>query len=92
MNIVWSPRAVEDLKQLRAYIAQHDPAAAAGIAKAIVGGVESLRRFPAMGRPGRVPHTRELVVSGTPFIIPYTVTGRGIAIIAVLHGARKWPG
>ena len=45
-----------------------------------------------MGRPGRVPHTRELVVSGTPFIIPYTVTERGIEIIAVLHGSQIWPG
>ena len=92
MNIVWSPGAVEDLKSLRAYIAQHNPAADAETARAILKGVENLRRFPAMGRPGRVPHTRELVVSGTPFIIPYTVTERGIEIIAVLHGSQIWPG
>lgn len=92
MNIVWSPGAVSDLKHLRAYIAQHNPATAAETAKAILEGVESLRRFPEMGRPGRLPHTRELVVSGKPFIIPYTVTERRIEIIAVLHGARKWPG
>ena len=55
-------------------------------------GVENLQLLPNMGRPGRLPHTRELVVSGTPFIIPYTVTGRGIEIIAVLHGSQKWPG
>ena len=91
MNIRWSPTAVEDLESLRAYIAEHDPTAAARVAKAIVEGIENLRRFPAMGRPGRVPHTRELVIPGTPYLIPYTVTGRTIEIIAVLHTARRWP-
>jgi toxin ParE1/3/4 len=38
-----------------------------------------------------VPETRELVVSGTPYIVPYTVRGDVVEIHAVLHGARKWP-
>ncbi len=57
----------------------------------MVEGVESLLKFPFRGRPGRVPDTRELVVSGTPFVIPYTVEGDRIAVLAVLHGARRWP-
>ena len=91
MRIVWAPSAIDDLRHLRAYIAEHDPAAAARVARAIVEGVEGLRRFPHCGRPGRVPDTRELVVTGTPFVIPYTVEGDRIAILAVLHAARTWP-
>ncbi len=91
MNLYWSPSAVKDLKHLRAYIARDNPRAAAEIAKPVLEAVERLRRFPSMGRPGRVPDTRELVVPGTPLVIPYTVTEQGVEIIAVLHGARMWP-
>ncbi len=91
MNLYWSPSAIEDLKHLRAYIARDNPRAAAEIAKTVLEALERLRRFPSMGRPGRVPDTRELVVPGTPLVIPYTVSERGVEIIAVLHGARMWP-
>ncbi len=91
MNIVWSSTAVDDLKHARSTIAQYNPDAAAKVAKAILEGVENLRRFPSLGRPGRIPHTRELVITGTPFIVPYTLTNRGVEIIAVIHGARRWP-
>jgi toxin ParE1/3/4 len=43
------------------------------------------------GRAGRVPGTRELVIAGTPFIIPYRVAENTIQILRVLHGKRKWP-
>ena len=91
MNLYWSPSAIEDLKHLRAYIARDNPPAAAEVAKTVLKTVERLRQFPSMGRPGRLPDTRELVVPGTPLVIPYTVTERGVEIIAVLHGARMWP-
>ena len=91
MRLYWAPGAIEDLQHLRAYIARDNPHAAADIAAKILATVGRLPEFPASGRPGRLPNTRELVVSGTPFVIPYTVTDRGVEIIAVLHGARRWP-
>ena len=80
MKIVWSPTAVDDLAHVRSYIAQHDAGAAATVGHRIIETIENLLRFPSMGRPGRVPHTRELVVTGTPFIVPYTVTANRIEI------------
>jgi toxin ParE1/3/4 len=53
--------------------------------------VERLGAFPAIGRPGRVAGTRELVVSGTPYIVPYRVRGERVQIITVLHSAQRWP-
>lgn len=91
MKIVWSPIARDDLAQLRTFIAETDPRAAGSIAGAILDSVERLRAFPAMGRPGRLAGTRELVMPGTPFVIPYRVTRGTVEIIAVLHGARRWP-
>ncbi len=91
MRLYWAPGAVEDLRHLRAYIARENPLAAADIAAKLLAAVERLPEFPASGRPGRLPNTRELVVPGTPLVIPYRVTDRGVEIIAVLHGARRWP-
>jgi toxin ParE1/3/4 len=50
-----------------------------------------LADYPASGRPGRWPNTRELVVPGTPFMLPYCVKDDELWIIAVMHAARKWP-
>jgi toxin ParE1/3/4 len=46
---------------------------------------------PAAARPGRVAGTRELVIVGTPYIVPYRVKADVIQIITVLHGAQRWP-
>jgi toxin ParE1/3/4 len=54
--------------------------------------VERLATSPGLGRPGRVTGTRELVIVGTPYIVPYRVKADVIQIITVLHGARRWPG
>jgi toxin ParE1/3/4 len=89
---VWSPQAIDDLTALRAYIAEEDPAAAQRVAVRIVESVEMLLSAnPAIGRPGRVPGTRELVVPRTPFIVPYRLQGNTLQILRIFHGARRWP-
>jgi toxin ParE1/3/4 len=91
MTPVWSPEAIDDLAALRTYIEQNDPAAAQRVALHIVQNVETLLpKSPAMGRPGRVPGTRELVIPRTPFIVPYRLVGKTIQILRIFHGARRW--
>lgn len=92
MNILWSPEAIEDLILLRAYIAQDDPAAARAVVLHIIHNIEQLLPDnPQMGRSGRVPGTRELVIPKTPFIVPYRLQRNAIQILRVYHGARRWP-
>jgi toxin ParE1/3/4 len=50
----------------------------------------SLIRYPLAGREGRVPGTRELAVTRTPYVIPYRICGDEIQILAVIHGAQRW--
>ena len=89
---VWSPEAIDDLVSVRAYISEDDPAAAQRIALHIIHNVEALlAENPQMGRVGRVPGTRELVIPNTPFIVPYRVQGNAIQILRVFHAARSWP-
>jgi len=92
MTPVWSPEAIEDLAALRAYIEQDDPASARRVALHIIHNIEILLPAnPEIGRAGRVPGTRELVIPRTPFIVPYRLQGRTIQILRVFHGARRWP-
>jgi toxin ParE1/3/4 len=91
MRVVWSHRAVQHLIHLRQHIAHESPSAAASIAQRILDGVALLSEHPTVGRPGRVAGTRELVVSQTPYIIPYRVRGETLAIIGVFHQRQRWP-
>ena len=91
MRIRWLDQAVVDLVSVRDVIAQDNPLAARKLARHIGQAVSTLAGYPAAGRPGRVPNTRELVVSGSPYILPYRVRGEIVEILRVLHGARKWP-
>ena len=91
MEIVWREVALSGLERARAYIAQDNPAAAERVRERILGAVRNLADMPNMGRPGRVEDTRELVVSGTPYIVAYTVLEDVVVIIAVQHGAQEWP-
>ena len=92
MIIVWTEAALADLAALHAYIANDNPAAADVMLRRIVDLVDrQLPQMPQSGRPGRVPKTRELVISDSPYFVPYRVAGDTIAILRVIHGARRWP-
>ena len=91
MRVEWLRAALNNLDALAEYIARDNPAAAEKTVAAIRLAVENLDRFPSLGRPGRISGTRELVVSGTPYIVPYRVRGELVQLIRVFHAARKWP-
>jgi len=83
--------ALSDLDELMDYIAKDNPEAATKVAEKIWETTRMLSDHPAMGKPGRVPGTREIVAAGTAYIIPYRVVANEVQILRVLHGARKWP-
>ena len=91
MQIQWTPTAAHHLLAIQDYIAQDNPAAAYRLAQNIRLKVNRLARHPYSGRPGRVEGTRELVIPKLPYIVVYAVRGDQLAVLAVLHHARKWP-
>jgi len=91
MKVVWSPRAVRHLKALHGYIQADNPQAAAAVVARIVESVARLVDQPHSGRPGRIAGTRELIVPGTPYVIPYRIRNGRLDLIAVFHGKQKWP-
>ncbi len=91
MKLRWTRLAIKDLDSAHAYVAEDDPSAANHLIDRIEKAVQVLRQHPTAGRKGRLTGTRELVVTGMPFVIPYRVRSNKIEILAVIHGARKWP-
>lgn len=91
MRLEWLPEAVRTLNTQLAYISGHNPAAAIDVGDAIEESVRRLADFPESGRLGRVPGTRELVVTGTPFIVVYRIEPAAVVVLRVLHGAQRWP-
>lgn len=91
MQVRWLRAALANLDAEAEYIANENPTAAARMVDTIASAVEGLAKYPAMGRAGRVPGTRELVVPGTPYIVPYRVRHGYVEILRVFHAARKWP-
>ncbi|MBI3419643.1 MAG: type II toxin-antitoxin system RelE/ParE family toxin [Proteobacteria bacterium] len=91
MKIAWTRPALRDLEAVVDCIAKDNPLAAAQIVERVFAQAESLAQYPHLGRAGRVAGTRELVVTATPFIVPYRVCDERVEILAVFHGARKWP-
>lgn len=91
MRVVWLRRAIRDLEAVRDFVARDKPEAAQRLAGRLRKAVEVLAEQPGIGRPGRVPGTRELVVTNTPYLIPYRVRDQIIEILRVLHAARRWP-
>jgi toxin ParE1/3/4 len=91
MKVDWFYKAVQSLEEIGRYIAKNNPAAAYEMVVKIKKAGDSLAQNPQIGRIGRVKGTRELIVSGTPYILPYRIKGDKIQILHVLHGARRWP-
>ena len=91
LRLEWSAYAQTDRDAIFDYIEADSPKAAIAVDERIREQVETLARFPESGRPGRIEGTRELVISRTPYIVAYRITGNTLRILRVLHGARRWP-
>jgi toxin ParE1/3/4 len=82
MTARWTPTALRDLEALNTF--------AGTLVERILAGIRSLERHPEMGRAGRVAGTRELVAA--PYVVAYRLKSERVEVLAVIHGARKWPG
>ena len=91
MRVKWSRKALLNLDYAVEYIAADNPKAAAEVAQRIWDISQMLADQPGMGRPGRVAGTRELVISGLPYILPYIEKADTVIILRVMHSSMKWP-
>lgn len=92
MRLRWTRLAEQDLEEIAQYIGQDSAPAAARVVLELIDQAEALLPAnPAIGRPGRVLGTRELVIGHLPYIVAYRVRERDVEILRVLHTSRVWP-
>ncbi len=91
MRLDWARDAASDLDSIEEYIGRDNPEAALRTLTEIVRQTEILTEHPGIGRPGRVEDTRELVITGLPYVVAYLHRGDTVTVLRVLHGAMKWP-
>jgi plasmid stabilization system protein ParE len=83
--------ALRNLDDEASFIAAENPAAAHLVVARVLEAVAALAEQPGLGRPGRVPGTRELVVLKTRYIVPYRVRRDRVEILRVFHSSRRLP-
>ncbi len=91
MENVWTTPAKHDLQQIFEYIAEDNVNTASKLLNEIDERVTLLIDNPSLGRTGRVENTKELVLTGTNYILPYRVVKEQIQILAVFHTSKEWP-
>jgi len=93
VEIRWLRKALRNLDSEASYIEKDDPAAARIVVQRIFDAVNLLAENPALGHPGRIDNTRELVVPDARYIVPYRIMPRlnRVEILRVFHASRKLP-
>ncbi len=93
-RLTWSPTARFDLREIFAYIAEEDPAAAGKFIRGIFAAVERLRYFPQSGRTVPEfgdPIIREIIRRPCRIIYRVKAAESRVEIARVWHSARGIP-
>lgn len=90
--IEWRPMAREDLRAIVQYIGKDSPTIARAFGKSLRDKTTQLAEYPELGRPGRLPDIRELVVHPN-YIVFYRVLdeARTVQVLRVKHVAQQVP-
>ena len=91
MRVKWLRQALRNFDEEAEYLARENPSVARYMVRTVRTSVELLSQQPGLGRPGRLPGTRELVIQRYPFVVPYRVRESALEVLRVFHTSRKPP-
>ena len=88
MALRWTRTALGSVNEIAEFIAKDNPSRATSFVLELKNAVTRLQVHPSMGRAGRVPGTRELVLHKN-YIAIYRVRGDDVEVLRLHHVARK---
>lgn len=88
MRIRWTLNAAEDLEIIWEYLRANHPEFAERTVRRVYDEIRALAQMPRLGRTGREPGTRELIVSGLPYIAAYRIKDETVEVLHIFHGAQ----
>ncbi len=90
MRVRWTPAAADDLENISNYLHDQHPQIAQPTVRRLYAEIRDLSGFPFRGRPGRETGTRELILSGLPYVIVFRTLDQGVEILRIYHGSQNW--
>jgi toxin ParE1/3/4 len=88
-SVEWSPRAINDVDEIAAYIARDSAAYASTVVKKILDAADALENFPMMGRmvpEFQDPAIRERIVFSYRLI--YRIDQSIVTVLTIAHGKQ----
>lgn len=89
MTLKWTPRALQDVKRLRKFLAQKSPDAANRAVAAIYSGLKTVEKQPGVGRPVEemAPEFRDWIIDfgASGYVVRYRIDGQDAVILAARH-------
>ena len=86
--IKWTKTALASVDEIAGFIAKDNPTRETSFVLELRVAVTKLQAHPGMGRAGRIPGTRELVLHKN-YIAIYRVRGDDVEILRLHHAARN---
>ena len=90
MRLRWTLAAANDLEKIFDYLHHQNPQIAQQTVRRLYAEIRELSRFPSRGRPGREPGTRELILSGLPYVIIFRTADQVVEVLRIYHGSQNW--
>lgn len=90
MRLRWTQAAAEDLEIICDYLHKHHPRYAQATVSRIYREILALRMYPRRGRIGAEPGTRELILTGLPYVVVFRATDVAVEVLHIHHGAQDW--
>lgn len=88
MALKWTKTALRSVDEIAGFIAKNNPTRATRFVLELKDAVTKLQVHPGMGKAGRVPGTRELVLHKN-YLAIYRVRGDDVEILRLHHVARN---
>jgi toxin ParE1/3/4 len=90
MRLRWTLEAANDLESISDYLLEQHPQLAQPTVRRIYAEIKELSRFPVRGRIGRELGTRELLLTGLPYVVVFRANDARVEILRIFHGAQDW--
>ena len=90
MKVIWTPEAEQDRDDIWLHIAADNLRAAARLDELFSDAAARLADHPKLGRPGKIPGTRELIPHEN-YRMVYEIDGETVWVLTLVHTARQWP-
>jgi toxin ParE1/3/4 len=89
LNLRYTPKALAELADILAYLAERSPQGARNVQARIQAITALLVQYPLSGQFTSESGLRRIVTPPYPYVIFYEVTAEEVVIIGVRHAARE---